>query len=253
MFQSLGLLRLPGDLEQLIVRILQRAPLLHFVRQSLSIHLKIKIKKTQRLLNCQQAQNKTRIPHSLLFHKAADVTISGLWKGTWPRLLSAKFCHQKGSSNFSQGETLGGDYHHRIVDKSLTCQESPRYIRDPNPLKIFRDVHIFFLPTFLSIFAARHSSHHLAHFRAFYLPYRQKTEAVTSTGVGHLSRRTTGGGWGPASGRDFVGIKKTHWIALSELNDLKTHSSYSLFCLGFLFLSRCGCSIFMGGGWDLLL
>lgn len=38
--QRLGLLRLPGDLQRLIVRILQRAPLLRFVRQSLSIHLK---------------------------------------------------------------------------------------------------------------------------------------------------------------------------------------------------------------------
>lgn len=36
--QRLGLLRLPGDLRRLTVRILQRAPLLRYVRQSLSIH-----------------------------------------------------------------------------------------------------------------------------------------------------------------------------------------------------------------------
>lgn len=125
---------------------------------------------------------------------------------------------KKALPTFHRGASWG-DYHQRIVATTLTCQESPRYIYDPNLLKIFRDVHFF--PSPLSIFAARRSSRHLAHFffvRAFACHPDRREWGKNVCQCRHLdgglpsllenNRRWLRAGEGEKSGRDFVEMKK---------------------------------------------
>lgn len=113
---------------------------------------------------------------------------------------------------------------------TLTCQESPRYIHDLNLLKIFGDMHFF--------------SHSLVYF--CHMVFVSSSCTFTRAFTCHLDRRQRGknicgcchldggppslpednGRWlrvreGETSSRDFVEMKKEHWIANREPNDLR--------------------------------